>query len=226
MNDQTAISRRYRDSGHQFWGRIIGSDADAENAQWLLEKFKKIGLSDVRQQSFDLPPQWMPQSWSVSVAASGKTMELATAQPAYMTPATPAGGLDVEAVDVGLATDGDLAGRDLHGKAVFFYSTDFMSRHATISGGAIKKITDRGAAAIFVTLLIPGNLKFQFYPVGSTAPTFALGMEDGMAAREMIGHARGGPVPHVRFGSMSRKMPRPEDIPDTGARFPAPPTRT
>ncbi|MBZ5607210.1 MAG: M28 family peptidase [Acidobacteriia bacterium] len=199
VSDQTAISRRYRDSGHQFWGRIIGTEADAENARWLTDKFRKIGLSDVREQSFDLPPQWMPQSWSVSVAGGGKTLDLSTAQPTYLTPATPAEGLDLEAVDAGFATDGDLEGRDLRGKAVFFYSTDYMSRHSTISGGAIKKITDRSAAAIFVTLLIPGNLRFQFYPVGSTAPTFALGLQDGLAVREMIGRARGAEAPHVKL---------------------------
>ncbi|HYL35361.1 MAG TPA: M28 family peptidase [Bryobacteraceae bacterium] len=199
VNDQTAISRRYRDSGHQFWGRIIGTEADAENAQWLMEKFRKIGLSDVHEQSFDLPPQWMPQSWSVSVVGGGKTLELNSAQPSYLTPATPPEGLDAEAVDVGFASDGDLAGRDIRGKAVFFYSMDFMSRHSTINGGAIKKLTDRGASAIFVTLLIPGNLRFQFYPVGSSSPTFALGLQDGLAAREMIGQARGGAAPHVKL---------------------------
>src|ERR1700719_4434183 len=79
VNDQTAISRRYRDSGHQFWGRIIGTEADAENAQWLLENFRKIGLSDVREQSFNLPPQWMPQSWIVGASIGGKTLELQSA---------------------------------------------------------------------------------------------------------------------------------------------------
>src|SRR6202521_3149106 len=50
VEDLTAISRRYRDHGHpQFWGRITGTEADAENAQWLLDKFRKIGLSDVRE---------------------------------------------------------------------------------------------------------------------------------------------------------------------------------
>jgi hypothetical protein len=199
VNDQTAISRRYRDSGHQFWGRIIGTDADRENAQWLLDKFHKIGLSDVHEQAFDLPPQWMPQSWSVAASSGGKTLELQSAQPTYLTEATPAEGLDLETVDVDLATEGDLAGRDLRGKAVFFYSTDFMSRHSTISNGAIKRIADRGAAAIFVTLMIPGNLKFQFYPVGSKVPTFALGLQDGLAVREMIGQARGAQSPHVKL---------------------------
>lgn len=134
-------------------------------------------------------------------------MELNTAQPAYLTPATPPEGLDLEAVDVGFASDGDLAGRDLKGKAVFFYSTDYMSRHSTINGGVIKKITERGAAAIFVTLLIPGNMRFQFYPVGSTAPTFALGEQDGLAAREMIGQARGSAAPHVKVRLDVKSVP-------------------
>ena len=199
VNDQTGIARRYRDHGHpQFWGRIIGSEADAEDAQWLLEKFRKIGLSDVHEQSFDLAPQWMPQSWSVTAAGGGKTMELQSAQPTYLSPATPTEGMDLEAVDAGFGTEGDLTGRDLRGKAVFFYSNDHMSRHSTISGGAIKRIGDRGAAAIFITVLIPGNLKTQFYPVGSKVPTFSLGLEDGLAVREMLGQSRGKDAPHVK----------------------------
>jgi hypothetical protein len=191
VDDLTAMSRRYRDNGHpQFWGRIIGTEADAENARWLMSKFKAAGLSDVREQPFDLPPQWMPQSWSVTASAGGKIVPLNSAQPTYRGEATPHDGLDLEAVDVDLATDGDLAGRDLKGKAVFFYSTDYMSRHISVSNGAIKRISDKGAAAIFVTLMIPGNLRFQFYPVGSPVPTFALGLEDGLGVREMIGLAR------------------------------------
>src|SRR5476649_1692843 len=82
VEDLAAMSRRYRDHGHpQFWGRIIGTEADAENGRWLLEKFKAIGLTDVREQSFDLPPQWMPQSWSVAASAGGRTVTLETAQP-------------------------------------------------------------------------------------------------------------------------------------------------
>ncbi|HMB79212.1 MAG TPA: hypothetical protein VKI43_04070, partial [Vicinamibacterales bacterium] len=154
VEELAAMSRRYRDHGHpQFWGRIIGTEADAENGRWLLEKFKTIGLTDVREQSFDLPPQWMPQSWSVSASGGGKTLPLGSAQPTYRSEATPAGGLDLEAVDVGLATDADLARQDLKGKAVFFYSNDYMSRHATASNGAWKRISEKGAAAIFITLM-------------------------------------------------------------------------
>src|SRR5690348_8807778 len=50
VEELTAMSRRYRDQGHQFWGRITGTSADEENAQWLLAKLRAIGLTDVREQ--------------------------------------------------------------------------------------------------------------------------------------------------------------------------------
>src|SRR5207244_13274025 len=41
---QAAISRPYRDQGHpKFWGRIIGTSADSENADWLANKFRSFG---------------------------------------------------------------------------------------------------------------------------------------------------------------------------------------
>ena len=200
VEELAAMSRRYRDHGHpQFWGRIIGTEADAENGRWLLEKLRAIGLSDVREQSFELPPQWMPQSWSVSASGGGKEVALTSAQPTYRSEATPAGGLDLEAVDVGLATDADLARQDLKGKAVFFYSNDYMSRHATASNGAWKRISEKGPAAIFITLMIPGNLKFQFYPVQSPVPTFSLGLDEGLAVRELIARSSSGAAPHVKL---------------------------
>jgi hypothetical protein len=208
VEDQTAISRRYRDNGHpQFWGRISGTEGDAENAKWLLEKFKKIGLSDAHEQSLDLPPQWMPQSWSVSATGGGKTVALESAQPTSTSPGTSGGGLDLDAVDVGLASEGDLAGRDLRGKAVFFYSADYTSRQAPISDYAIKRISERGAAAIFVIVGLPGNLRTQFYPVGSAVPTFSLGLQDGMAMRDLIGRARGGQAPRVKVQLDVKSVP-------------------
>src|SRR2546427_6215010 len=206
--DLAAVSRRYRDQGHpQFWGRITGTEADADNAQWLLDKFRKIGLSDVRDQSLDLPPQWVPASWSVAASAGGKTVALESAQPTSTSPGTPPSGLDLEAVDVALASEGDLAGRDLRGKAVFFYSADYTSRQAPISDYAIKRIGDRGAAAIFVIVAIPGNLRTQFYPVGSTVPTFSLGLQDGTAIRDLIGQSRGGQPLRVKIRLDVKSVP-------------------
>src|SRR4029079_11609946 len=119
----TALSRKYRDSGHpQCWGRIIGTSADAENQQWLLKKFTEIGLSDVHLQSFDMVPQWMPQSWEVIATGAGKTLTLATAQPSYGSTATTGPGLDLDVVYAGLGSEADFAGRDVRGKAVLLFS--------------------------------------------------------------------------------------------------------
>jgi hypothetical protein len=200
VGEQTAISRRYRDNGHrQYWGRIIGTSADAENAAWLMQKLRQIGLSDVHEQAFDLPPQWMPKSWSVTLTANGRTLSIDTAQPTYQAVGTPAGGLDLEAVYAGMASDADLKlARDVRGKAVFFYSTDTASRHAPIADNAIRRIGERGAAAIFVIQGIPGNERTQFYPVNSAVPTFSTGQKDGFAARDLIADATvAGAAPRV-----------------------------
>jgi Peptidase family M28 len=202
VSELTAMSRRYRDNGHpQYWGRIIGTTADAENAEWLMQKFRQIGLADVHEQYFDLPPQWMPRSWSVTLTAGAKSLSIDTAQPTYQAVAAPADGLDLEAVYVGMASDADLKlARDVRGKAVFFYSTDTASRHAPIADNAIRRLGERGAAAMFIIQGIPGNERTQFYPVNSQVPTFSTGMKDGLSARDLIADATGaGAPPHVRI---------------------------
>src|SRR5579864_1863478 len=202
VRELTAIARRYRDGGHpQYWGRIIGTTADAENADWMVQKFRAIGLTDVHEQYFDLPPQWMPKSWTVTLSAGGKSFAIDTAQPTYQAVGTPPGGLDLEAMYVGMASDADLKlARDVRGKAVFFYSTDTASRHAPIADNAIRRIGERGAAAIFIIQGIPGNERTQFYPVNSAVPTFSTGLKDGLAARDLIADATAaGTPPHVRI---------------------------
>ena len=207
VEELCAISRKYRDQGHQFWGRITGTEADEENAQWMLAKFRQIGLTDVHEQTLDLPPQWMPQSWSVVGSANGKTLRLDTAQPTYLAVGTPPEGLNLEAVYVGLASDADLSmSRDVKGKAVFFYSTDLASRHAPIMDNAIKRIGERGAAAIFIIQGLPGNEKTQFYPVNSPVPTFSLGQKDGLAMRDLIAQAGAGEA-HVKLALDVKRVP-------------------
>src|SRR5207245_70111 len=53
-----------------------------------------------------------------------------------------------------------------------------------------------GAAAILVILTIPGNIRTQFYPVGTNVPCFSLGYEDGKAMLAKMRRARGD-APHV-----------------------------
>ncbi|HJS73542.1 MAG TPA: M28 family peptidase, partial [Vicinamibacteria bacterium] len=180
------ISRRYRDAGHpKFWGRIIGTSSDAESAEWLAARFREAGLSDVRIQPLDLAPQWMPQSWEVSVTSAGKTIVLDSAQPNYGSVATPPGGLDVDVAYVGLGSEADYVGRNVKGKAVFIFTQVGLQIGQDWTELA-KRADAKGAAAIFEVDMLPGNMRFQGYPSNTRAPAFTLGSGDGFALRDMI----------------------------------------
>ena len=198
--DLAAIARQYRDEGHpQFWGRIIGTSADEASAKWMAAKFNSFGLSDVHIQPFDLPDQWMPQSWEVAATKGGQKVVLETAQPAYQTPPTSGTGLDLEAAWVGTGSEADYIGRDVHGKAVFMFSMPLPGswRHTATAEDAVRRAEAKGAAAIFVVVALPGNIRTQFYPTRTNVPTFSMGMKDGYAMRDMIGKAGASAPPHV-----------------------------
>ncbi|HKT81066.1 MAG TPA: M28 family peptidase, partial [Vicinamibacterales bacterium] len=203
VNELAAISRRYRDAGHpQFWGRIIGSSADRETAQWLMAKFNQIGLADVHEDMIDLAPQWFPQSWDLTAVSGDKSLTLRSAQPSYTSPGTTGGGLDLEIVYAGLGSEADFAGRDVRGKAVLLFSQPMPGswRHTATQEGAIQRAQQKGAAAIICSIQLPrvvgmtgdageGNIRTQLYPTQTTVPTFSMGMKDGMDLRDMIGAA-------------------------------------
>ena len=180
--EQVQIARRYRDNGHpKFWGRITGTESDEESAQWLAAKFKTAGLSDVKIQPLDLEPQWMPQTWSVTLTGAGKTVRLESAQPFYGANALPAAGVDVEAVYVGLGSEADFAGKEVRGKAVFVFNQVGLRNE-----GAVRRADDKGAAVIVEVNMLPGNMRYQAYPSGTRAPAFTVGSDEGYAAREVI----------------------------------------
>jgi len=229
VKEITAISRRYRDQGHQYWGRIEGTTADKENADWVAAKFKAAGV-DVRIQEFDLPPQWMPQSWEVSAQVAGKSIKLDTAQPGSRQPSTPAGGLDVEVVYAGLGTEADFSGRDVRGKAVVIYSIPMPGvwSNSASSNGAVARAQSKGAVAALVVIALPGNIRHQFSVGGRGAPPtggaataaaqtgaapaagfqgFTLGYQDGESLRTLIEQAPAGQPARVKIRIETRMVP-------------------
>jgi hypothetical protein len=194
VEELAAISRKSRDAGNQWWGRITGTPAHAETQNMLAAKFKSLGLSNVRLEEHSLPPAWFPTSWQVRVSQAGKTVTLKTAHPVLRASATPPGGLDLDAVWVGLGTPADFAGRDVRGKAVVISSVPTPSalNHSAKTDGAMKIAEDNGAAAILIVLGIPGNFATQLWGSGGEGPNqtkvpwFSLGQEDGVVARQML----------------------------------------
>ena len=209
--EQAAISRRFRDAGHPlYWGRIIGSASDADSAEWLAQRFRSIGLSDVRIQSLPIAaPVWEPiQPWAMIAHAGDERLPLTSAQPVYESAAAPPGGLDLEAVYVGTGSEADFAGRDLRGKAAVVYSIPFPSAtwETARSESVYQRAEQKGAAALFVILALPGNLRVQGYTTRGKIPTFMLGMDDGYALRDMIGRAGRSSAPRIRIDFQTRMV--------------------
>jgi hypothetical protein len=207
--EQAEISRRYRDHGHpQFWGRITGTESDQESQRWLTDHFRRIGLSDVHTVTHELAPQWIPDSWQVSVSGSGVNKVLESAQPIYETPDTPPDGLDLEAVYVGTGSEADFIGRDVRGKAAFIFSMPMPggTRPGANQEGATMRAAQKGAAAVFLIIAQPGNMKTQLYPVNTQVPSFAVGMQDGYLVRDLAGMSPA-QAPRVRIQLQTRRVP-------------------
>ena len=194
VNEIVAISRKSREDGNRYWGRIAGTKYEAMTADLLESRFRALGLQDINRPEFALPPQWFPVDWNVIATGDGKTLSFKTLQPALGSPATPSSGLDVEAVWVGLGTAADFAGRDVRGKAAVIHSMlspGQMGQSATLEG-ALKRAADAGAAAIvgiwgyYDNMAVWQGLNGGFSSPASGPPGFFMGFEDGKTLRDLI----------------------------------------
>ncbi len=177
-----AISRKSRDDGNQYWGRIAGTPYDRMTEDWVAEQFKAIGLQNVRRQELDMKPLWYPQSWKAEATIAGAVTALKTSFPINGTVGTAASGIAAPAVWVGLGTAADLKGRDIKDKAVFIYSiaTPGGRDHSAAWNGAIKRVNEAGAALVFVIMGFPGNsISNPEGADGTRAPTFTISVDEG-----------------------------------------------
>jgi peptidase M28-like protein len=202
IDDITAISRRSRDDGNQYWGRITGTPYDKMTTDWIAAQFRRVGLEQVRIQEFaNLPPQWFPTSWKVVASGGGKNVPLKTAFPIYHSAGISA--LDLDLVWAGLGTPADFLGRNVKGKAVIVYGipTPGGRSDSALTNGSIQRAEQAGAAALFIVLGFPGNVTNQ--PTGGATdpakiPVMMLGSEDGTVVRELI-EKQPSPKLHVRL---------------------------
>jgi hypothetical protein len=218
VNKLIAIAEKSHKDGHQWWGRITGTPYYEETQQWIEERFREAGVQ-TRRQAFDLPPAWFPESWEISASGGGKTVALKTAQPTLRSPGTGDHPIDAEAVYVGMGSPAEVARLDLKGKVVFVYSTPTPSalRHSASTDGTMRRLQESGAAAVVIILGLPGNATTQLW--GShgeeqtidPVPTFSIGNEDGLSARQMI--ESGKPVKaHVALRVQTRSGLKPQAV--------------
>jgi hypothetical protein len=108
---------------------------------------------------------------------SGKTLKLDSAVAGRGAPGTSAATLDLEAVYVCLGTEADFVGRGVKGKAAFIYAEEFPGAWKTsgTSYGAGRRAEERGAAAVFLTMGIPGNFRTAVGAGSTRVPGFTLG---------------------------------------------------
>jgi hypothetical protein len=198
VNEVVAISRKSRDDGNKYWGRIAGTKYEAMTADLIEAKFRKLGLQDIHRPEFTLPPQWFPTDWNLTASGGGKTLTFPTARPALGAAAIPPSGLEVDAVWVGLGTAPDFAGRDVKGKAVVIHSmlSPGQMGQSAIFDAAFRRASEAGAAAIIAVWGYYDNMAvWQGFRGGFSSngfPTgFFVGFEDGKKLRDLIGE---GPV--------------------------------
>jgi len=190
INEITAISRKSRDDGNQYWGRITGSPYDKMTTDWVAAQFKRIGLETRTQEFTDLPEQWWPTSWEVT-AVGAQAVSMKTAFPLYRSVGTD-GQVNLEPVWVGMGTAADFDGRDVRGKAVIAYGFPNPGgrENTALTWGIVKRAEEQGAAALFIVLGFPGNVMNEPTAAGTQPPArmpiFMLGNQDGTALRQMI----------------------------------------
>ena len=204
LNDVVAFSRRSRDDGNRYWGRISGTPYERMTADWTEERFRQLGMEDIHQVEFELGPQWFPTDWTLRAESGDERLSFGSANPATRSDPIPEP-ITAEAVWVGLGTEADFAGRDVAGKAVVIQTILAPGQMGNSASweGATKRAEEGGAALIVGIWGYAGNMaiwqslsSFQMLrdPDGTArytraqvaTPGFFMGFEDGRRLRDLV----------------------------------------
>ncbi len=173
------------------------NQAGDEAADYLYEHYAKAGLSNVRKQYFTVD-RWWPEEYSVDAVIDGEAKPL-TAFPLWYT--TGIDSTELEVVDVGYGTPGELRGKKVEGKAVLLKMKRIFHFIQTFEKTcALEKLLKRGAAAVIVINVMhdvpSGMLAFSHKEVmaskGRHVPPFKLpclciGKTDGQYLLDRLG---------------------------------------
>ena len=70
LEEIIGITRQHRPDGENYWGRIAGSAAERATADFVADRFREFGLTEVRTETVKGGPQWWPVDWSVTLVGN------------------------------------------------------------------------------------------------------------------------------------------------------------
>jgi hypothetical protein len=203
-----AITKAQRPAGEKFWGRIAGSEAERATAEYIADKFREFGLSDVRTEPVIGQEQWWPLDWSVNLVGSpaygagSEDFTFRSAFPALQlgTGALQIDELEAELVYVGLGQPIDLLDRDLAGKIAVVRAEFMPDPFFQTARGRAEELVSAGAAGVIIVVDGPGNHQYALEESGSPhAPCFILGGDDGRFLEEVLAAAGVAEKPKMRI---------------------------
>jgi hypothetical protein len=148
-------------------GRIPGSAANEKAVAWAVAAFRAAGITNVKTESFTLPPTWS-EGATVAKVIAPQSFELHLVSAGWSPPIAASGGITARIVDVG---DGDEAGfaaaGDTARDAIVFVHQDLLQSldelfsEYTRDPAIIDRAVKARAAAIFWMSTRPGTLLYR-----------------------------------------------------------------
>lgn len=159
-----------------------GTPAGRQAADYIAARFDGLGLSDIHEETFQFP------RWELLAKQLSLTIDGAPLTPGFDVfecsgPGTATG---AAVIDVGTATDADLAGKDLTGKVALVTRDPSFHRAAQY-----RNVTAKGAAAMLYLSIAPQNLRqvgsvrFDWEAAG-TIPALTVGADDAATIKSAL----------------------------------------
>ena len=180
-----------------YWGRITGSDADHETADYLQQRLAGAGYDEIAMERIPWERTY-PAHWSVHAPAdvedAGNRTMLSSAFPVVLPMDTgqQATRIRGELAYIGAGSAIDFLHQDVREKIVLIESRTLqgVGLH-TGAIGAYQRAVENGAIGVLITLDTPGNYMASlplFFPMDAErqVPAFTIGREDGEQIYEYL----------------------------------------
>lgn len=147
------IEENLRRLSDEVGGRVPGTEGNRQGVAWALESFRKAGVDSVHTEKFTIPASWAEGDTRLEILApirfTPRVVSIA------WSPATPAGGIEANVVDVGEGSEDEFtsAGIKIKGSLVLVHSVvlhswyDLMNEYFR-AGPIIDRAVKAGASGI------------------------------------------------------------------------------